>query len=43
MCSTTLGDGPLTCVLPEGHSGGHEFHAQDGSWIDDGHGEGGHG
>ena len=43
MCSTTLADGPLSCVRPEGHSGGHEFHAESGSWIDDVHGEGGHG
>jgi hypothetical protein len=43
MCSATLADGPLSCVRPDGHVGGHEFHSEHGSWIDDGHGEGGHG
>ena len=43
MCTATLGGGPLSCVRPEGHSGGHEYHSQSGSWVDDHHNEGGHG
>jgi hypothetical protein len=43
VCGAILGDGPLQCVRPEGHSGGHEYHSHDGSWVDDKHEEGGHG
>lgn len=43
MCDTHLGRGPLTCVRPRGHTGGHEFHSLHGSWVDDRHAEGGHG
>lgn len=43
MCTETLAGGPLTCVRPEGHHGGHEFHSGCGSWVDDQHGDGGHG
>ncbi len=43
MCTATLANGPLTCVRPAGHHGGHEYHSHHGSWVDDGHKEGGHG
>ena len=43
MCTSTLAGGPLHCVRPQGHPGGHEFHSQYASWLDDRHGEGGHG
>jgi hypothetical protein len=43
MCTATLSGGPLSCVRPEGHSGGHEFHSQHGSWVNDSHGDCGHG
>lgn len=43
MCTATLAGGPLTCVQPEGHPGGHEYHSQFGSWLNDRHDEGGHG
>ena len=43
MCTATLAGGPLTCVRPEGHQHGHEFHSLDGSWVNDHHLEGGHG
>lgn len=43
MCAATLAGGPLSCVRPEGHPGGHEFHSLHGSWVDDKHCEGGHG
>jgi len=43
MCTATLAGGPLTCVRPDGHAHGHEFHSLHGSWINDHHTEGGHG
>jgi hypothetical protein len=43
MCAATLFDGPLTCVRPESHDGGHEYHSRDGSWVNDTHSDGGHG
>lgn len=43
MCDATLAGGPLHCVRPAGHSNGHEFHSRCGSWLDDKHGEAGHG
>jgi len=43
MCAVALSQGPLICVRPDGHAGGHEFHTQHGSWVDDTHAEGGHG
>jgi hypothetical protein len=43
MCTANLAGGPLSCVRPEGHFGGHEFHSSFGSWVNDHHGEGGHG
>jgi hypothetical protein len=43
MCSATLADGPLSCVRPDGHLDGHEFHSQHGSWVDDTRPDGGHG
>ena len=43
MCTHTLYGGPLTCVRPEGHQGGHEFHSLHGSWLDDSHEDRGHG
>jgi hypothetical protein len=43
MCEMTLADGPLHCVRPDGHAGGHVFHSLYGTWVDDKHVEGGHG
>jgi hypothetical protein len=43
VCDAILGGGPLQCVRPEGHSGDHEYHSHAGSWVDDKHGDGGHG
>ena len=43
MCTATLAGGPLTCVRPDGHLHGHEFHSLHGSWVNDHHVEGGHG
>lgn len=43
MCEARLAGGPLNCVRPEGHTGGHEYHSRDGSWVNDNHREGGHG
>jgi hypothetical protein len=43
MCNATLAGGPLSCVRPDHHDGGHAYQSQSGSWVDDGHGEGGHG
>ena len=43
MCTANLAGGPLNCVRPQGHSGGHEYHSLHGSGVDDNHGEGGHG
>jgi RNA polymerase sigma factor (sigma-70 family) len=42
-CDAFLAGGPLECVRPQGHPGGHAFHSGRGSWVDDRHGEGGHG
>lgn len=43
MCTKTLAGGPLGCVRPQGHGGGHVYHSQSGSWVDDKHGAGSHG
>ena len=43
MCTATLADGPLTCVRPEGHSGGHVYHSAVGSWVPDRQGQASHG
>jgi len=43
MCEANLAGGELTCVRPECHTGGHEFHSLHGSWVNDHHLEGGHG
>jgi len=43
MCTATLAGGPLTCVRPDGHLHGNEFHVLSGSWVNDHHLEGGHG
>jgi hypothetical protein len=43
MCEANLSGGPLSCVLPEGHASGHEYHSSSGSWVNDHHGDGGHG
>ena len=42
MCTATLSGGPLSCVRPR-PSGGHEFHSLHGSWVNDSHGDCGHG
>jgi hypothetical protein len=43
MCTANLAGGPLSCVRPEGHLGGHEYHSLHGSWLNDSHADGGHG
>ena len=43
MCGATLAGGPLGCVRPEGHSHGHAYQSGLGSWLDDRHGDSGHG
>jgi hypothetical protein len=43
MCTENLAGGPLSCVRPEGHSGGHMYHSLHGSWLNDSHADGGHG
>ena len=40
MCESHLNDGPLTCVRPAGHQGGHVYHCDHGSWVPDRHGNG---
>lgn len=37
MCEEHLFGGPLTCVLPQGHDGGHVYHSDHGSWVGDRH------
>ena len=38
MCHATLAGGPLGCVRPQGHDGGHVYHSADGSWVGSRHG-----
>ena len=37
MCTANLAGGPLTCVRPAGHHGGHVYHCHHGSWVADRH------
>jgi hypothetical protein len=37
MCDSHLNDGPLACVRPSGHHGGHVYHSDHGSWVADRH------
>lgn len=38
MCHATLAGGPLSCVRPQDHVGGHVYHSGHGSWVGDRHG-----
>ena len=43
MCNATLANGPLTCVRIETHVSGHVYQSLTGSWVPDGHADGGQG
>ena len=43
MCTTTLENGPLTCVRTDSHDSGHVYQSHNGSWVQDRHEDGGHG